>query len=132
MQCEACGQPTTNHETECCGVISCDGCGCMCDSVRIPLADIDWSQLGSDLRMSATDAHDGQTPEVNIAYSFMLDNPECFLGDSSAFSLEWVFWPKDMPTEPPAALVATYYRITLRHAELWLAAHRDHQYSEVA
>lgn len=72
---------------------------------------IDWPKLGVALRLSTFGA-----PSVHVAYSFMTDNPECFVGSES-----WLF---DMPTEPPAALVAAYYQITPRHAELWLTARR--------
>lgn len=83
---------------------------------------IEWSKIGAALRASAIDAHEGTTdgldafgaPHVGVAYSFLLDNPESFIDID--------VWPYDMPDEPPAALVAAYYQITPRHAELWLNA----------
>ena len=61
----------------------------------------DWERMGKDLRQSAMDAHDGQLPRIDIAYSFLLDNPECFI-DADV-------WPVDMPAEPPIELVYAYY-----------------------
>lgn len=46
-------------------------------------------------------ADDGETPPVELAYQFLLDNPECFLdGDE---------WPADMPHKPNIELIAGYY-----------------------
>jgi hypothetical protein len=133
IDCEACGKPTTNEPAECCGSVNCDECGCFCNSLRIPLSDIDWPKIGAALRESAIDAHEGTTdgldafgaPHVGEAYSFLLDNPECFLPRDGATETE-PDWPLDMPKYPPAALVAAYYRITVQHAELWLNARAEH------
>jgi hypothetical protein len=64
---------------------------------------MDWTQLGRLLRQSALDAHDGELPTVYTAYSFLLDNPECFYGEE---------WPADMPAEPNIELIAAYYNRT--------------------
>ncbi len=64
----------------------------------------DWTKLGSALRASALDAHDGELPNVRIAYMFLLDNPECFTDDDE--------WPADMPQEPNIELIAAYYGVT--------------------
>jgi hypothetical protein len=102
---------------------------------RITLSDIDWPKIGEALRESAIDGHEGLdpvdahgryldihgAPPVTEAYSFLLDNPSCFCPWDGATETE-PEWPLDMPANPPAALVAAYYRITLRHAELWLNA----------
>ncbi len=50
---------------------------------------LNWTKLGKALRVSAKDAHDRNLPDVRIAYSFMLDNPECFIDQD--------VWPDDMP-----------------------------------
>jgi hypothetical protein len=64
---------------------------------------LDWTALGTALRGSAMDAHDGELPNVSIAYQFLLDNPECFTdGDS---------WPDDMPNEALVELIAAYYEV---------------------
>lgn len=63
---------------------------------------IDWIELGKAARISADDAHEGDTPDVRIAYSFVLDNPECFT-DSD----EW--FPRTMPAEPNIEFIAGYY-----------------------
>ncbi len=59
---------------------------------------MDWTKLGHALRESADDAHDGATPHVDIAYSFLCDNPECFEVN-----------PDTLPAEPPIELIAAYY-----------------------
>ena len=61
---------------------------------------MDWTKLGWELRESALDAHDGELPSINIAYSFLLENPECFGRED---------WPEDMPQEPNIELIAAYY-----------------------
>jgi hypothetical protein len=58
------------------------------------------------LRKSADDAHDGRTPDVTIAYSFLFENPECFILDENGEDQEW---PADMPQVPPMELIAAYY-----------------------
>ncbi len=63
-------------------------------------AELDWTKFGLALRASADDAHDGDTPSVDIAYSFLLDNPECFGYEE---------WPADMPQQPNIQLIAAYY-----------------------
>jgi hypothetical protein len=60
---------------------------------------LDWIALGADLRGAALDAHD-KLPAVDVAYSFLLENPECF--DRGA-------WPEDMPGDAPLELVTAYY-----------------------
>lgn len=71
-------------------------------------ANLDWTKLGRALRASADDAHDGKTPDVTIAYSFLLENPECFILDENGEDQEW---PADMPQEPPIELIAAYYEV---------------------
>jgi hypothetical protein len=67
---------------------------------------MDWAKLGRALRESADDAHDGRTPDITIAYSFLLENPECFVLDENCEDQEW---PADMPQVPPMELIAAYY-----------------------
>ena len=67
---------------------------------------MDWAKLGRALRESADDAHDGSTPDITIAYSFLLENPECFVLDENGEDQEW---PADMPQVPPMELIAAYY-----------------------
>ena len=62
---------------------------------------MNWTALGKELKASALDAHDGQLPHIDIAYSFLLDNAECF-SDSDE-------WPADMPQEPNIEIIAAYY-----------------------
>lgn len=66
------------------------------------VSELDWTKLGKELRDSADDAQEGDTPSIEIAYSFLLDNPECF-SDSDE-------WPADMPQKPNIELIAAYYR----------------------
>jgi hypothetical protein len=77
---------------------------------------LDWTALGEALRESALDAHDGVLPPLQFAYSFLLDNPECFLhvmpmevAMSAVFQAD-PEWPDDMPQEPNIELIAAYYR----------------------
>jgi hypothetical protein len=90
----------------------------------------DWSKIGAALRDSAIGARLGPdggygvasvdaygAPSILSAYSFLLYNPDLFIPAD-----EGTDWPIDMPIHPPAALVAAYYRITVKHAELWLNA----------
>ncbi len=63
--------------------------------------ELNWTKLGADLRRSADDAHNDETPGFEIAYAFMLENPECF---------GFQDWPADMPALPPLELIAAYYR----------------------
>lgn len=73
------------------------------------MINLDWTRLGMALRSSADDAHGaGNTPTVEIAYSFLLDNPEFFLPDPAEGDQEW---PADMPKHPPAELVAAYFGV---------------------
>ncbi len=65
---------------------------------------LNWLKLGTDLRASALDAHDGNLPPIDIAYSFLLDNPGCFGDDEE--------WPADMPQEPNIELIAAYYSVS--------------------
>jgi hypothetical protein len=67
---------------------------------------MDWAKLARALRESADDAHDGRTPDITIAYSFLLENPECFVLDENGEDQEW---PADMPQVPPMELIAAYY-----------------------
>jgi hypothetical protein len=73
---------------------------------------LDWNALGTALRQSALDAHDGELPPVTLAYSFLLDNPECFLPDQSEMDEPGPVaeWPAYMPQEPNIELIAAYYR----------------------
>ncbi len=75
---------------------------------------IDWTALGLELRQLALDAHDGELPDVAIAYRFLLANPECF-GQSewpdSAVNECIYEWPADMPQEPNIELIAAYYNV---------------------
>ena len=61
---------------------------------------INWSDIGKELRTGADDAHEGVTPDIRIAYSFLLDNPECFGFEE---------WPEDMPQRPNIELIAAYF-----------------------
>ena len=63
-------------------------------------AQLDWSALGAALRQSAMDVHDGKLPDVGVAYSFLRDNPECFLGEDTTWH---------MPAEPPLAFRLAYH-----------------------
>jgi hypothetical protein len=71
------------------------------------ILNLDWKALGKALRQSADDAHEGDTPSVDLAYSFLLDNPECFKQTDENGDCE--DWPEGMPQEPPVELVAAYY-----------------------
>jgi hypothetical protein len=62
---------------------------------------MDWTKLGQDLRHSADAAHNGKTPNVLLAYQFLLENPECF-SDSDE-------WPEFMPVDPNIEFIAAYY-----------------------
>lgn len=64
---------------------------------------LDWAMLGRELRASAGDAHEGNTPSLDFAYSFLLDNPECFGYEE---------WPADMPAVAPEELQRTYGMVT--------------------
>ena len=63
---------------------------------------------------AARSAHRRTTPTtarprtVTIAYSFLLENPECFILDENGEDQEW---PADMPQEPPIELIAAYYEV---------------------
>jgi hypothetical protein len=64
---------------------------------------INWTRLGRELRQSAMDAHGREHfPSVNVAYAFLMENPECFGYDE---------WPADMPAEPNIELIAAYYGV---------------------
>ena len=60
---------------------------------------LDYTALGRELRASADAAHEGNTPSIDLAYSFLLDNPECFGHDE---------WPEDMPKTAPEELQRVY------------------------
>lgn len=57
-------------------------------------------KLGRELWQAAKDAHGADMPTAEMAYQFLLDNPECFGCEE---------WPEDMPSEAPEALVAAFY-----------------------
>jgi hypothetical protein len=65
---------------------------------------LNWHALGLKLRVSAESAHGlnvgGEMPNVALAYSFLLDNPECFGFEE---------WPADMPGEPNVDLACAYH-----------------------
>lgn len=61
---------------------------------------LDWDALGSTLREAALDAHD-ELPHFDVAWDFLLNNPECFDHANG--------WPADMPAEPPIELLRAYY-----------------------
>lgn len=63
---------------------------------------LDWTRLGTELRASALDAHNGELPPIGISYTFLLDNPECFGREE---------WPADMPGEPTVQLIAAYFGV---------------------
>ncbi len=62
--------------------------------------ELDFEKLGTELRQSADDAHDMETPPVHFAWDFLIENPECF---------GWDEWPADMPQAPPEAAIDGYY-----------------------
>jgi hypothetical protein len=64
---------------------------------------LDWARLGAELRVSAKDAHDGNLPPVEMAYGFLVANPECFGFEE---------WPADLPAEPNDELIAAYLGAT--------------------
>lgn len=63
------------------------------------LRDLDWYDLGRYTRVSADDAHEGDTPSLEIAWDFFTENPECCGHDQ---------WPSDMPTCAPVEWVRGY------------------------
>lgn len=68
--------------------------------LAIPHArDLDWYKLGRETRVSADDAHEGDTPGLEIAWDFFRDNPECYGFDQ---------WPADFPEQAPAAWIDGY------------------------
>jgi hypothetical protein len=67
----------------------------------LPSDKFDWAKLGRELWQAAKDAHGTGMPSAEMAYLFLLDNPECF-GDVDSE------WPLDMPQEAPEALVEAY------------------------
>ena len=67
------------------------------------MPNLNWTRLGRDLRASADDAHEGETPDVRLAYQFLLENPECFIDEDQ--------WPEGMPAEPNIELIAAYYSV---------------------
>lgn len=60
---------------------------------------LDWAKLGKALRESADDAHENDTPSLDLSYSFLIDNPECFGYEE---------WPADMPATAPEAMCIAY------------------------
>jgi hypothetical protein len=79
----------------------------------MPRQDLDWTRLGRELRESADDAHAGATPDVRLAYDFLLANPECFLDSEDAE------WPADMPPAPPIELIAAYHAQGVTPPQSW-------------
>jgi hypothetical protein len=69
------------------------------------MPNLNWTKIGEALRESALDAHQGGLPPLQDAYSFLLENPACFIGVEE--------WPADMPAEPPVELMAAYYQVEL-------------------
>ena len=63
-----------------------------------------WTALGTALCASASDAFEGALPPVDLAYAFLLDNPECFTDSDE--------WPEGMPEQAPAELIAGYYGVS--------------------
>lgn len=63
---------------------------------------LNWTQLGRELRQAADDAHGGHehAPNIDIAYLFLLENPECFGYEE---------WPSDMPQQANIELIYAYY-----------------------
>lgn len=62
---------------------------------------MNWNELGRAAREAADDAFDGIAPHVDVAYTFLCDNPACFGCDE---------WPVPMPPEPNIEFIAAYYR----------------------
>lgn len=67
------------------------------------IQEIDWTELGTRLRESADAAYEGRTPSVDVAYSFLCDNPHCF-GELDG-------WPAGMPMSAPDELERAYRRM---------------------
>jgi hypothetical protein len=61
--------------------------------------ELDWAKLGRELRAGADEAHENDTPSLDIAWDFLLENPECFGYDQ---------WPSNMPKYAPEALQRAY------------------------
>ena len=93
---------------------------------------LNWTKLGRELRQSAMDAHNGELPDVRLAYAFLLDNPECFIDADILHEINGLFnagcgcltmadveignvdWPMEMdggfmPADPNIELIAAYY-----------------------
>ena len=65
------------------------------------MPELNWTKLGRELRTAAIDAlGQAEKPGVHFAYSFLVENPECFGQED---------WPADMPVEPNIELIAAYY-----------------------
>ena len=65
-------------------------------------SNLNWSKIGTALRESALEAHEGGLPPLKIAYEFLLEQDDwCVDG-------EWLD-TADLPEEPPAELMAAYY-----------------------
>jgi hypothetical protein len=100
-----CGHEIEHHSGDPEGSSPCESEECECDEYRPVSAStsgLDWTKLGKLARQSALDAHNGELPSVEIAYSFMLCNPECFLAEDE------LDWPQEMPSDPPADFIAAY------------------------
>lgn len=89
----------------------------------------DWVRLGRAARQAAMDAHDGELPHVSIAWEFLLDNPDCFIGETELDAMNKspemggaagyltmadvetgnVGWPEEMPRDPGIEFIAAYY-----------------------
>lgn len=74
------------------------------------LSDIDWRKLGEALRENATEAFGATMPPLDSAYTFLLDNPECFGYEE---------WPADMPQTAPEELQRAYGMVTEPSSEYW-------------
>lgn len=63
-------------------------------------SELDWTELGRELRQNANDAWGKDVPDARDAYGFLLANPWCFGFEE---------WPEDMPHEANIELIAAYY-----------------------
>jgi hypothetical protein len=108
-----------------CECEDCGHCATVADFTEVAL---NWTRLGALARQSALDAHNGELPPVDVAYSFMCDNPDCFLEPVShadscdVTSTDLTYggecpvckkpneyeWPADMPKDPPPDFVTAY------------------------
>ena len=61
---------------------------------------LDWLDLGKQARQAVEDCGTLDVQQIDDAYSFLLDNPECFL---------FTEWPADMPKGPRVEFLAGYF-----------------------